>query len=105
MNQTVEAAVLSGALENMPPGTHSTGSGQAPAATTQVGLKTRLVHFAHELGFDSCRIARCSPPAHAEEFLDWLDQGAHGEMEYMARGKAKRSDPQNILPGARSIVV
>src|SRR5260370_1013838 len=75
------------------------------ASAPTSAIKARLVPFAHELGFDSCRIARCSPPAHAEEFLDWLDQGAHGEMEYMARGKAKRSDPQNILPGAKSIVV
>ena len=105
MNQTVEAALLSGAHEDLPPGTHSTGSGQAPAATTRAELKQRLVDFARKLGFDSCRVAPCAPPAHAGQFDDWLSAGAHGEMGYMARGAEKRRDPQKILPGAKSVVV
>ena len=68
-------------------------------------VKTRLVQFARELGFDSCRVAACSTPAHADEFDDWLDEGAHGEMEYMARATEKRREPQKVLPGAKSIIV
>src|SRR5689334_3644226 len=68
-------------------------------------LKERLVRFAHEIGFDSCRIARCGTPAHVAEFRQWLRDGAHGEMNYMQRGEQKRCDPQKILPGAQSIVV
>ena len=68
-------------------------------------VKTHLVDFARELGFDSCRVAACSPPAHTSEFGDWLKEGAHGEMEYMARGEEKRRDPQRILSGAKSVVV
>ena len=71
--------------------------------TTEV--KTQLVDLARELGFDSCRIAACSPPIHAEEFGEWLDKGAHGEMIYMARGDEKRRDPNQILPDAKSIIV
>src|SRR5213083_1934132 len=67
-------------------------------------LKERLASFAHEIGFDSCRIAACSEPAHATEFREWLREGAHGEMHYMQRGEEKRCDPQKVLPGARSIV-
>ena len=74
-------------------------------STTPAVLKARLVEFARGLGFDSCRVASCSPPAHTEEFGNWLSQGAHGEMEYMARGEEKRRDPQKILSGAKSIVV
>jgi len=69
------------------------------------GLKSRLVGFARELGFDACRVATCSPPAHVNEFGDWLQQGAHGEMHYMARGEEKRRDPRNVLPGTKSIIV
>ncbi|HEY6071014.1 MAG TPA: tRNA epoxyqueuosine(34) reductase QueG, partial [Chthoniobacterales bacterium] len=72
---------------------------------TQVELKARIVDLAREVGFDSCRVATCSPPAHAKEFADWLSDGAHGEMHYMARGEEKRRDPQNVLPGARSVIV
>jgi len=75
------------------------------AATTAAELKQNLVDFARMLGFDSCRVAACSPPAHADEFGDWLKEGAHGEMEYMARGDDKRRDPQKILPDAKSVIV
>jgi epoxyqueuosine reductase len=68
-------------------------------------LKVRLFSFAKEIGFDSCRVAVCNPPAHANEFREWLRDGAHGEMNYMQRGEEKRCDPEKILSGARSIVV
>jgi epoxyqueuosine reductase len=68
-------------------------------------LKAQLVAFARELGFDSCRVTACAPPTHAEEFRDWLKEGAAGEMSYMGRGEEKRRDPQKVLPGALSIIV
>ena len=68
-------------------------------------LKARLVSFAREIGFDSCRVAACDAPAHANDFRQWLREGAHGEMNYMQRGEEKRCDPQKILPDAQSIVI
>ena len=68
-------------------------------------LKTQLVAFSRELGFDSCRIGSCAPPPHASEFRNWLRDGAAGEMSYMERGEEKRCDPQKVLPEARSIIV
>ena len=68
-------------------------------------LKARLVSFAKEIGFDSCRVAACNAPAHTNDFREWLRDGAHGEMNYMQRAEEKRCDPDKILPGARSIVV
>ena len=68
-------------------------------------LKAQLITYARQIGFDSCRIAPCTTPAHATEFREWLRDGAHGEMNYMRRGEEKRCDPQKVLPGARSIVV
>jgi epoxyqueuosine reductase len=68
-------------------------------------LKEQLVAFAREVGFDSCRIAKCDPPPHASEFRDWLRAGAAGEMDYMQRGEEKRCDPEKVLPGARSVIV
>jgi len=78
---------------------------ETAAATTGADPKTRLTDFARELGFDSCRVAACSSPPHVEEFSNWLREGGHGEMEYMARGEEKRRDLQKILPGAKSIIV
>jgi len=68
-------------------------------------LKARLVSFAKEIGFDSCRIAACNAPAHATEFRKWLSEGLHGEMNYMQRGEKKRCDPDKVLSGARSILI
>ena len=67
--------------------------------------KDKLVAFAKELGFDSCRIANATAPRHADEFQAWLNDGAAGEMQWMERGAGKRCDPQRVLPEARSIVV
>ena len=58
--------------------------------TATAQIKEELVDFARESGFDSCRIAACDPPPHTKEFDDWLKEGAHGEMNYMARGAEKR---------------
>lgn len=68
-------------------------------------LKQRLISFAREIGFDSCRVAACASAPHGDEFRDWLGQGGHGEMGYMECGKEKRCDPQKVLPEAHSIVV
>src|SRR5215468_685668 len=67
-------------------------------------LKVQLVSFARDIGFDSCRVAACNAPAHANDFREWLRDGAHGEMNYMQRGEEKRCDPEKILPGVQSIV-
>jgi epoxyqueuosine reductase len=67
--------------------------------------KAKLQSLARDLGFDLCRVATCAPPAHFAEFRQWLGEGAAGEMSYLHRGGEKRSDPQQILPGARSIIV
>jgi epoxyqueuosine reductase len=68
-------------------------------------LKRRLVSFARAVGFDSCRVATCDVPPHADEFRNWLRDEAYGEMHYMERAKEKRCDPHKVLPGARAIVV
>jgi epoxyqueuosine reductase len=73
-----------------------------PTATTG---KDELVARATALGFDSCRIAKAEMPRHAGEFRNWLQDGAAGEMQWMKRGAEKRCDLQQILPGARSVVV
>lgn len=75
------------------------------SALSPAEIKARLVVVAHEIGFDSCRVAPCETPTHADEFRQWLSDRAHGEMNYMERGEEKRCDPQGILPGAKSIIV
>ena len=69
-------------------------------------MKAALVERARAIGFSLCRVARCAPPAHGDSFRSWLDAGMAGEMApWLERGSAKRLAPQEVLPGARSIVV
>ena len=56
-------------------------------------LKSQVVDRAAQLGFHSCRVARCKPPAHEAEYREWLREGAAGEMLWMERTEGKRLRP------------
>lgn len=83
----------------------SSHSDNVDSPISKAELKAQLIGFARELGFDSCRVAACVRPTHAEDFSNWLKEGAAGEMSYMERGEEKRRDPQKVLPDARSIII
>jgi len=68
-------------------------------------VKEELTAVAHQLGFDVCRVAACTAPPHAAEFRAWLADGRAGEMAWLERNEQRRTDPQQVLPGARSVVV
>lgn len=68
-------------------------------------MKSAVRQRALELGFDDCRVTSANPPDHAAEFQAWLAQKQHGEMNYLERNAHKRVNPQEVLPGAKSIVV
>ena len=60
--------------------------------------------WADELGFSDCRIAAAHTATHAEQFRQWLDQGHHAGMEWMARTPERRCNPQEVLDGCRSLI-
>ncbi len=68
-------------------------------------LTEELRAFARAQGFDLCQVAACTTPPHANEFRQWTREGLHGEMDWLVRNQDRRTDPQLVLPGARSIVV
>lgn len=68
-------------------------------------IKSGLVAFARDLGFDACRVTSADPPSHADAFRVWLDLGFHAEMDWMRRNADRRCNPALVLPGARSVVV
>lgn len=69
-------------------------------------LALRIKTWGRELGFSDVRITDIDL-AHAEAGLQaWLDQGFHGEMEYMAAHGMKRARPAELVPGtARAIML
>ncbi len=67
-------------------------------------LKAALLTEAHTLGFDICRVASAQKPPHAAEFRAWLGEEKHGDMAWLARNADRRTAPDLVLPGVRSIV-
>jgi epoxyqueuosine reductase len=67
-------------------------------------MKALICQRARELGFDDCRVTTAAAPASAPQLRQWLAEGCHGQMAYLERNAHKRSDPQAVLPGAKSII-
>ena len=68
-------------------------------------MKAAIRQRALELGFDDCRFTTASAPASAEKFQAWLAQKNHGEMQWLERNAEKRVEPQNVLLGAKSLIM
>jgi epoxyqueuosine reductase len=72
---------------------------------TPAELTARLRRRARELGFDKIGVARAEPlDTERARLEEWLGRGFHGEMRWMERDPARRTDPQELLPGACSVV-
>jgi epoxyqueuosine reductase len=67
-------------------------------------LKDALRQRALELGFDDCRFTTAAAPETADKLAPWLASGRHGEMAYLARNAEKRIDPNQVLPGAKTMI-
>jgi len=70
-------------------------------------LTREVKRQAQHIGFDLVGIADPCPSDYAAHYHDWLAQGFHAEMHYMARPDAveKRADPRVLMPEVRSVVV
>jgi epoxyqueuosine reductase len=79
----------------------------SPAALDAEGLSAlalRIREWAHELGFGRIGITD-TDLSHAEAGLQqWLDDGCHGEMDYMAAHGMKRARPAELVPGTVRVI-
>jgi epoxyqueuosine reductase len=69
-----------------------------------IALKERIRGWGHELGFAAVGFAGIDLGAAETGLLNWLAQGCHGEMDYMARHGTKRSRPSELVPGTQAII-
>ncbi len=68
-------------------------------------LTQQIRKSALELGFDLVGFTPAERLGRDEEALRrWLAEGYAGEMAYMARDPGRRADPQQVLPGARTVI-
>ena len=69
-------------------------------------LKLALVSEARRLGFDACGVTRpdAIPDAPAQ-LAQFVAEGRHGQMDWMAERMAWRSNPAALWPDARSVIL
>lgn len=60
--------------------------------------------WGRELGLRAVGIADADTSAAEPRLLEWLSRGWHGEMEYMARNSAFRSNPAALKPGTLRVI-
>lgn len=73
------------------------------------GPVERYTHFVKQaaagLGFDFCGIAKAAfLNEDARRLESWLNKGMHGNMGYMQNHFDLRTDPQKLVPGAKSVI-
>ena len=56
------------------------------------------------LGFDLCGVAPATDLPELPFMQTWLDKGYGGDMAYLARTAARRSDARKVLPSARTVI-
>jgi epoxyqueuosine reductase len=69
-------------------------------------INSRIIHdLARECGFQLCGVASAGPVDDFARFRTWIDQGKAAEMKYLTDHRADlRSNPENLLPGVKSII-
>lgn len=67
-------------------------------------LKERIRAEAFRLGFDAAGFARAEAHPHAERLRDWIAEGRHGTMIWMADDPSRRADPRGVLAAARTVI-
>ena len=70
-------------------------------------IKQSIKDKSRQLGFSLAGVTLPETPPHYSTFENWLTQGHHGSMDYLAndRSRARRADPFEILPECKSILV
>ena len=74
--------------------------------STPAFLAVAVKSEARAAGFDLCGIATAAPFAlEGRALAEWVAQGYHGEMTYMARNAPRSPAPAAVVPDVRSLVV
>ena len=74
--------------------------------TDLVSLTSDIKIWSRELGFQETGISDAkAEKSHVERgLLAWLNEGYHGNMDYMAKHGIKRSHPDKLIPGTLRVI-
>src|SRR5262249_28440911 len=94
------------------PGRHASGRAavgdvrRSRLLSDPVQIKARLTETARTHGFDTIGVARPDALVGAKaRFEAFLREGAHGDMDWLAREPDRRADPRLLWPQVRSVVM
>jgi epoxyqueuosine reductase len=77
-----------------------------PGLLNGADLKQALAREARTLGFDCIGVAAPdSIPEAARHFREFLETGAHGDMDWLAQNPERRADPRGLWPEVRSLIM
>ncbi|NOU52028.1 tRNA epoxyqueuosine(34) reductase QueG [Pseudoalteromonas sp. JBTF-M23] len=69
-----------------------------------IELAKKIKQWGKELGFAEVGITDIDLTKHEAQLQRWLDNGYHGEMEYMAAHGMKRARPSQLVPGTQRVI-
>lgn len=72
--------------------------------TDFAALAERITTWGRELGFQQVGVAGIELGEDEAHLRDWLAQGRHGTMDYMAAHGSKRSRPDELVPGTLRVI-
>jgi len=73
-----------------------------PHELQQLAQQVKL--WGAELGFDHIGISDGNIAEHEEHLQQWLDQGMHGDMDYMHKHGVKRTRPNLLVEGTQRVI-
>src|SRR6185312_16777804 len=76
------------------------------AAAVTANLNNLLQAEARKLGLDAIGVARIAPnDQQTARLAQFLEQGRHGDMDWMEEHADRRGDPRRLWPEAKSAIV
>lgn len=85
----------------MPKAFHS----NTPTEQDLIRLAASIKQWGRDLGFQQVGITDTDLTSAEPRLQEWLVQGFHGEMAYMANHGSKRSRPQELIPGTTRVIM
>ena len=77
---------------------------ELPQEINYATLAKRIKHWGAELGFQAVGISDTDLGGAEARLQQWLADGYHGAMDYMAKHGSKRSRPADLVPGTVRVI-
>ena len=77
---------------------------QARSVDELIALTASIKTWGRELGFQQVGVTDCDLSAAEPRLTQWLAQGFHGDMQYLAAHGSKRTRPAELVPGTVRVI-